>query len=169
MPTSFNNSRAGFTLIELMAVIAVIAILGAMALPSYHARILRQQVDEAMVLSEVAKQRVAVHWATKGQLPSDNESAGAPAADKIVNNFVSAVEVSNGAVTITFGNRAGGAIKGKKLTLRAAVVPDTPQVPVTWVCGKAEAPANMTVHGTDNTNVEAGFLPLICQPKSKGT
>ncbi len=167
--TQHLSGRRAFSLIELMAVVAVIAILGAMAIPSYHARVLRQQVDEAIPLADVAKQKVALAWATTQKLPGDNLSAGAPEAGKIVNNFVSAVTVSDGgAVTITFGNRAAKPLQGKFLTYRPAVVADTPQVPLTWVCAKADGPNGMQVSGADKTTVEPAFLPLICQARAKG-
>jgi type IV pilus assembly protein PilA len=75
------------------------------------------------------------------------------------------VQVDNGAIHITFGNRANGSIKGKILTFRPAVVMDAPIVPVTWVCAAAPAPEKMTVTGTDRTTVDAQYLPSICRAK----
>ena len=95
--------------------------------------------------------------------PADNAAAGLPVPDKIVNNFVSSVAVRDGAIDLTFGNRASGVIKGKVLTLRAAVVEDAPIVPVTWVCGYAAAPGKMTVTSVDRTNIPAVYLPLRCR------
>ena len=98
--------------------------------------------------------------------PPDNASAVLPPADKIVNNAISAVAVEDGSIHITFGNRANGVINGKILTLRAAVVEDAPVVPVTWVCGYAEAPEKMTIHGQNRTNVPAAFLPFACRSRT---
>ena len=114
-----NLRSDGFSMMEILVVIAIVAILATLAIPSY--------------------------------------------LDKIVNNFVSSVLVRNGAIDLTFGNRASGVVKGKVLTLRAAVVEDAPIVPVTWVCGYAKAPDKMTVNGADNPSIAARYLPLKCR------
>ncbi|HZE90674.1 MAG TPA: pilin [Rhizobacter sp.] len=158
-----RNEKRGFSLLELMAVVAVIAILATLAMPSLQGKIVRDQIVEAMPLANIAKAPVATAWALTKTLPADNAEAGLPVADKIVNNFVSSVVVENGAIHLTFGNRANGAIKGKVITLRPAVIEDSPIVPVTWVCGHAAAPDKMTIHGVDKTTVDARYLPLNCR------
>jgi len=121
----------GFTMVELMVVIGVVAILALMALPSYQAIFVRDQIVEALPLADIAKPPIAASWALLQSFPADNAAAGLPVADKIVNNYVSSVSVQGGAIHITFGNRANKAIAGKTLTLRPAVVEDAPIVPVT--------------------------------------
>lgn len=162
-PRSAAPAAHGFTLVELMMVVAVIAILSLIALPSYLDRIVRQQIAEALPLAELAKRPVALAWGISQAFPADNAAAGLPEADKIVNNYVSAVTVAGGAIHIRFGNRASGAIKGKVLSLRPAVVADAPVVPIAWVCGPAKAPDKMTLVGEDRTTVPAGLLPLNCR------
>ena len=153
----------GFSMVELMAVVAVVAILATLALPSYLDRIVREQIKEALPLADIAKQPIAASWALMQAFPVDNAAAGLPPAEKIVANYVSAVAVENGAIHITFGNRANGAIAGKILTLRPAVVEDAPIVPVAWACGYAEAPEKMTVKGENLTNIPEGLLPIECR------
>jgi type IV pilus assembly protein PilA len=155
-------SRA-FTLIEMMVVVAIIAILAMIAMPNTQDRFIRGQIVEAVALAEIAKTPIAKTWASLHTLLPDNTSAGLPAPEKVVNNFISAVEIENGAIHITFGNRANNLIKGKMLTLRPAVVADAPVVPVTWVCGGASAPPQMTVQGVNRTDVPARYLPLNCR------
>ncbi|RDH95911.1 pilin [Caldimonas thermodepolymerans] len=155
--------QAGFTLIEMVVVLAIIAILALMAVPSMQARLVREQIVEAMPLVDLARRPVASMWSTARELPQDNAAAGLPPPDRIVGNHVSSVRVEDGAVHVTFGNQANGALRGRTLTLRPAVVEDAPVVPVAWVCGHAPVPQRMTVHGRNRTDVPERYLPLNCR------
>lgn len=157
---------SGFTMVEMMATLAVIVILASIAVPSYLDKIVKAQVEAALPLADIAKRAVAAYWAASTDMPANNAAAALPVADKIVGNFVSAVTVADGAINITFGNRASKAIAGKVLTLRPAVVADTPVVPIAWVCGFAEAPGKMTVKGQNATNVELLYLPFDCRARA---
>ena len=158
-----GRRRRGFTLLEMAVVLAIIAILALMAVPSYIEKFVKDQIVEALPLADLAKGPVAASWSATQILPDNNDTAGLPPADKIVSNFVRSVQVQNGAIHVTFGNRASTAIKDKILTLRPAVVADAPVVPVAWVCGHADAPDKMTVKGENKTNIETKFLPLKCR------
>ena len=157
------SSSHGFTLIELMIVVAVIAILALMAMPGMQGKVVRDQIVEAAKWADVAKTPVSTLWAVARRLPADNAEAGLPGADRMVSNLVSSVTVEGGAVHITFGNKANGALQGKTLTLRPAIVEDAPMVPVAWVCGNASAPERMTAQGRNRTDVAGNFLPLNCR------
>jgi type IV pilus assembly protein PilA len=154
----------GFTLVEMMVVIGIVAILALMAIPTYQDKFIRDQIAEALPLADLAKPPVALSWTALQTFPADNAAAGLPVAEKIVNNYIRSVSIQSGAVDITFGNKANHAILGKVLTLRPAVVEDAPIVPVTWVCGYASAPEKMTVKGENKTNIPPGLLPLRCRP-----
>lgn len=86
-----------------------------------------------------------------------------PVADKIVSNLVRAVTVQDGAIHITYGNRANGVLRDKTLTLRPAVVDDAPIVPVAWVCAFARGPDKMTVRGENKTDIPREYLPVNCR------
>jgi type IV pilus assembly protein PilA len=158
-----TKRNGGFTLIEVMVALGVVLILMLMATPSYLDKSIRSQINEALPLADIAKTPIATAWAATKSFPADNASAGLPTADKIVNNFISSIAVENGAIHITFGNNAMHLLKGKILTLRPAVVEDTPAVPVTWVCGLAATPGNMAVKGNNKTDIPAGYLPFKCR------
>ena len=159
--------RDGFTLIEMMVVIAIIGILALIAAPSYLDQMIRKQIVDAVPLADIAKSPIAAGWAVAQSFPRDNAGAGLPVADKIVNNFISAVSVQDGAIHIAFGNSANALIKGKILSIRPAVVDDAPIVPVAWVCGNAAGPGKMTIRGENKTDIPAVYLPLNCRAPGK--
>ena len=103
----------GFTLVELMVVIGIVAILALLAVPTYQDKFIRDQIAEALPLADIAKPPVAASWALLQSFPANNAAAGLPVADNIVNNYISSVAIEGGAVNITFGNKANGAIRGK--------------------------------------------------------
>ena len=158
--------HGGFSMLEMMVVVAIIGILALMAAPSFQDQIVRDQINNALPLADIAKAPNALAWAALQTFPPDNAAAGLPAADKIVNNAISSVAVKDGSIHITFGNRANGLITGKILTLRAGVVEDAPIVPVTWVCGYAEPPDKMMVKGENRTNIPANLLPFSCRARA---
>ena len=158
----------GFSLIEMMVVIAIIGILALLAAPNFQDSIVRNEIKDALPLADLAKQPVAATWRAVQLFPKDNAEALLPPAEKIVSNQISSVAIKDGAINITFGNRCNGIIKGKVLTLRPAVVEDAPVVPVAWVCGSAEAPDKMVVKGKNETNIPDTFLPFNCRAHIAG-
>jgi type IV pilus assembly protein PilA len=158
-----TNRGTGFSLLELMIVIAIIVILALIALPGIPDKVIRDRIAEAIKLADIVKPPIATAWATTAKMPVNNAAAGMPVADKIVSDMISSVAVESGAIQITFGNKANVAIQGKVLTLRPGVVEDAPIVPITWVCGDAEPPNKMTARGLNKTDVPARYLPLACR------
>jgi len=156
-------SKSGFTMIEVMVAVAIVAILALLAIPGYQNRIIRDQILEAAPLTDLSKKQVAAAWTAVHVLPVDNAAAGLPVPEKMVNNFVGAVAIESGAIHVTFANRAHKLLRGKVLTLRPAMVDDAPIVPIAWVCGYAPVPSNMSAKGENRTSVPARYLPLNCQ------
>ena len=157
------KSRLGFTIVEMMVVVAILAILAMIAIPSALTRIIREEVAAAMPLAEAAKEPAAAQWKAAKTLPADNKEAGLPAPDKVVSNLISALVVDKGAIHMTFGNKARSILQGKILSFRPAVIQESQAVPVAWVCGNAPAPAKMTLLGDNKTNIDAKYLPFACK------
>ena len=154
----------GFSLIEILVALGIVAILVALATPSLYQVHVRDQIVESAPLVDVAKKQVAAMWSAGGSMPADNAEAGLPAPGKMVANNVQSVTVTNGVIDVEFGNKASTMIAGKVLTFRPAVVDDAPIVPVAWVCGHAQVPAKMAVRGQDRTDVPNSVLPVNCRP-----
>ena len=148
---------------EMLVALAIVALFAAIATPSFLSSVIRQQIKASIPLADIAKKPIETSWTTKHILLPDNTATGLPSADRVVSNYVKSVEVINGSIHITFGNRANARIAGKILSIRSAVITDAPVVPVAWVCGKAGVPVNMTVSGVDRTDIPIGFLPYECR------
>lgn len=158
-------SHHGFTLIEMIIVMAIIAILALMLVPTYQDKMIRDQIVEALPLADIAKKKIEASWSSAQVLPQSNKAAGLPPAEKIVSNHIKETTVQNGAIHITFGNNANPQISGKTLSLRPAIVTDAPVVPIAWVCGNAPGPDKMTIKGENKTNVPVSYLPFNCRAK----
>jgi type IV pilus assembly protein PilA len=97
--------QQGFTLIELMIVVAIIGILAAVAIPAYQDYTKRAHVSEGLSLAAAAKTGVSEFWATNGKLPSNNTSVGLPTGTDIKGNAVKSVDIASGKITITYNTK----------------------------------------------------------------
>ncbi|ENW1488535.1 pilin, partial [Neisseria gonorrhoeae] len=128
-----NTLQKGFTLIELMIVIAIVGILAAVALPAYQDYTARAQVSEAILLAEGQKSAVTEYYLNNGKWPENNDSAGVASASKIIGKYVKEVKVENGVVTATMNSsNVNKEIKDKKLSLWAKRQAGS----VKWFCGQ---------------------------------
>ncbi|HFA8110921.1 TPA: pilin, partial [Neisseria gonorrhoeae] len=99
-----NTLQKGFTLIELMIVIAIVGILAAVALPAYQDYTARAQVSEAILLAEGQKSAVTEYYLNNGEWPENNDEAGVASSGEIKGKYVQKVEVNNGVVTATMAS-----------------------------------------------------------------
>jgi type IV pilus assembly protein PilA len=155
--------QAGFTLIELMIVVAIIGILAAIAIPAYQDYTIRAQVVEAFSLASELKGPIQEYRKERGRFPVDNAAAGVPDADKLIGNYVTRVDVHDGSINVTFGNFVNKAIEGQIVTLQPIVVKGSPASPMSWRCGYRGVPNGMESVGANLTNMDRRFLPTSCR------
>jgi type IV pilus assembly protein PilA len=164
--------QRGFTLIELMIVVAIIGILAAIAIPAYQDYTIRAQVTEGLNMAGYSKAPVADAFLNSGQAPANRSAAGmSPNATDTQGKYVSSVQLTNGVVIATFGNEANAAIVGLTVTLTPY---ETPGLGIVWRCGSAPAPLGASGllgssgGGTTATyiapTVPNKYLPATCRP-----
>ncbi|HGG8032463.1 TPA: pilin [Neisseria meningitidis] len=145
-----NTLQKGFTLIELMIVIAIVGILAAVALPAYQDYTARAQVSEAILLAEGQKSAVTEYYLNHGEWPANNSSAGVASSTDIKGKYVAGVKVEKGVITATMASsNVNNEIKDKKLSLWAKRQDGS----VKWFCGQPVARAN--ANGANNDEVTA--------------
>ncbi|MCL5865344.1 pilin [Neisseria meningitidis] len=167
-----NTLQKGFTLIELMIVIAIVGILAAVALPAYQDYTARAQVSEAILLAEGQKSAVTEYYLNHGIWPGDNSSAGVASASDIKGKYVQKVEVAKGVITAEMlSSGVNKEIKGKKLSPWAKRQDGS----VKWFCGQ---PVTRTAAATDddvtadtangngNGKIDTKHLPSTCRDAS---
>ena len=134
------RNAKGFTLIELMIVVAIIAILAAIALPAYQDYTIRAQVSEGAVLADGAKTAIAEFFSNTGTAPGDNATAGLAAANQITGKYVSTVTVgAGGTITAAYSStapqRANAQITGQTLTFTPTFA--TTAGSTVWTCSSS--------------------------------
>jgi len=161
---TMKKMQKGFTLIELMIVVAIIAILAAIALPAYQDYTIRSQAAEGMSLAAAAKTAIAETYVNRGEWPADREEAGmSPTATDATGQFVESVEVTNGEIIVTYGENANTKIAGDTLIFTAY---ETADGGVAWQCSSVSngpAPAGTAAAGPTAGTLEAKYAPAQCR------
>ena len=162
--------QVGFTLIELMIVVAIIGILAAIAIPAYQDYTIRAQVAEAINLAVNAKTPIVDSFVNAGQAPVDRPAAGLTAnATDTSGKYVTGVDIQNGVVIITMGNEANARVQGLTLTTTPYEATD---LSVVWRCGLAPVPAGLATMGTTGggnaavyiaPTLPSNYLPSACR------
>ena len=147
------KQQKGFTLIELMIVIAIIGILAAIAIPAYQDYTVRSKVAEGLNLAGAAKLAVSETYDAIGSFPGTQASYGLPVnPGSIVGTYVSQVGVANGTITITYNGNVGGNPDQQGNTI--IILPDTSNAgSLVWDC---------TIAGAAGT-VPAKYRPANCR------
>lgn len=163
-----NRTENGFTLIELMIVVAIIGVLASLAVAAYQTYAVRTQVAEAISMAAAAKVPVIDAFLQTGQPPADRTAAGmSPLATDTRGSYVSGVEVDDGRVDVTFGNRAHAEIFGRTISFTPYMSgPNS----IVWRCAGAPAPSGAPLSGGGVTTahqdpgIAVRYLPSACRP-----
>ena len=159
--------QQGFTLIELMIVVAIIGILAAIAIPAYQDYTIRAQVTEGLNLAGAAKAAVSETYASTGVWAADNTAAGIGAVADIQGKYVESLAVAAGVITVTFGLQANAAnLAGQTLVLTPG---ESPNGDIGWQCGSKDmtttnlVPSGAWAASGAGGTVEQKYRPAECR------
>ncbi len=141
-----NHNQRGFTLIELMIVVAIIGVLASLAIPAYQSYSIRAQIAEGLTLSGPLQNAVAVFFNDNGVFPTDNAEASAETTDSYGGKYVSTISINNAVISIQYGNDANALINGQTVTMTAV----NNEGSLSWNCASGGA-------------ISDNYLPAACR------
>jgi type IV pilus assembly protein PilA len=136
----------GFTLIELMIVVAIIGIIAMIAIPAYQTYLIRSQVAEGLGIVGPVKIALAEYWEEQGAFPADNNVAALEPPASYSGSYVESLTVNGADITILYGNRANAQINGQTISVTATASDGS----ISWACA------------TDGVIAEI-YLPRACR------
>lgn len=141
-----KNVQQGFTLIELMIVVAIIGILASMAIPAYQTYTIRAQVAEGLNLVGPLQNAVAEYRLERGTFPADNAAAAAEAETAYAGKYVTSITINGAVVSVLYGNDANAQINGETVEFTAVSNGGS----VEWSCATGGV-------------IPTGYLPSACR------
>jgi type IV pilus assembly protein PilA len=163
-----RQSRAGFTFVELLIVVAIMSILSAIAIPAYRIYVLRAKVAESLMFLGDAKISINEFYSRWGRMPADNSEAGLRPSEELRGSYLRSLEVRDGVMvaTMALGHDHDHPEIERSLSFRPWVNAEAPGRPIIWSCGAQDpdAPAGYHVIGEVAANpVDSKWLPSICR------
>ena len=160
-----RSIQKGFTLIELMIVVAIIGILAAIAIPAYQDYVIRSQVSEGLAMAGASKAAVAEFYANRGDWPASNNIAGVGVASSIRGKYVDRITIAGGGIQIRFGGDSNDKINAQTLGLTPGA---SPNGDVVWRCGRSAFASGSVGSDIGTTaSTSAGllnkYLPTSCR------
>jgi type IV pilus assembly protein PilA len=160
-----TRHQKGFTLIELMIVVAIVAILAAIAIPQYQNFTIRSQVTEGMSLASGLETKILDYYNSQGSMPANNAALGYAdsTGTQIQGKYVASVASTAGVITVTFGNSAASALTATGTNTLALNPGTNAGGDVVWYCGKTAPSSGITPPSSPGSNtVSVTYLPKNC-------
>ena len=157
----------GFTLVELMVVVAIIGILAAIAIPSYQKYSAQAKIAEAFMLIEPVKKDIAEYFGRWGRFPKDNQEAGIGNGEAYAGKYVRDISVTEGVIYVTLVNLGGESSAQKhRLWFQAAIPLTGDASSIAWQCMNQGAPETLRRVGNvvpSKDDLDGQYLPGSCR------
>jgi len=156
-----KSIQKGFTLIELMIVVAIIGILAAIAIPAYQDYTVRSQVTEGMNLASAVETGAAEYFANVGSFPTSLSLAGISATPS--GKYVGSIAIVSGGIQVNYGNQVNAVVTGQSLYITPYLSANND---IVWVCGNHTVPSGASIPtGVTNTltTIADKYLPQTCR------
>ena len=113
-------------------------------------------------MADTIREDVTAYYSYNLSFPANNNKAGVPEPDLLIGNNVTRIEIEDGAIHITLGNKVSKPLQGKILSLRPAIVTGSPKSPISWLCGSDSTVTGMEAVGENKTDLDNAIVPASC-------